>query len=335
MDISIVIPLLNEQESLRELHDWIAEIMQSNRLSYEILFIDDGSTDGSWNIIAELSAENSTVKGIRFFRNYGKSQALHAGFRIARGKVVITMDADLQDNPEEIPELYRMITKEGYDLVSGWKKKRYDAVLTKNIPSKLFNWAARKTSGLKLHDFNCGLKAYKNAVIKNIEVYGEMHRYIPVLAKNAGFAKIEEKVVQHQARKYGKTKFGAERFINGFLDLITIWFLSRFGKRPMHLFGALGVLMFLIGFLAAGFIGAEKLYKLYNGQPTILITQNPWFFIALSTMIIGSQLFLAGFLGEIVLRTKTKNDRYKVSDTINLNQGEEADKKTTSQVRPN
>ncbi|RAV30070.1 glycosyltransferase family 2 protein [Sinomicrobium soli] len=328
MDISIVIPLLNERESLRELHDWIAAVMQSGRFSYEILFIDDGSTDGSWDIISELSAGNDAVRGIRFFRNYGKSQALHAGFRVARGAVVITMDADLQDNPEEIPELYRLVTEEGYDLVSGWKKKRYDDILTKNIPSKLFNWAARKTSGVKLHDFNCGLKAYRNTVIKNIEVYGEMHRYIPVLAKNAGFSRIEEKIVRHQARKYGRTKFGIERFINGFLDLITIWFLSRFGKRPMHLFGALGVLMFLIGFLSAGFIGADKLYKLYSGQPAILVTQNPWFFIALATMIIGSQLFLAGFLGEIILRTKTKNDRYKIFDTINVTTGEEPEKET-------
>ncbi|SFW26380.1 Glycosyltransferase involved in cell wall bisynthesis [Sinomicrobium oceani] len=318
MNISVVIPLLNEQESLRELHDWIARVMLSNRFSYEILFIDDGSTDRSWETIEALAAENDAVKGIRFFRNYGKSQALHAGFRMARGEVVITMDADLQDNPEEIPELYDLIVNQKFDLISGWKKKRYDDVLTKNIPSKLFNWAARKTSGLKLHDFNCGLKAYRKEVIKNIEVYGEMHRYIPVLAKNAGFAKIEEKVVQHQSRKYGKTKFGMERFIHGFLDLITIWFLSRFGKRPMHLFGALGVLMFLIGFLSAGFIGADKLYKLYHQQPTILVTQNPWFFIALATMIIGSQLFLAGFLGEIILRNKTNNDRYKISDVLNV-----------------
>ncbi|WP_268223009.1 glycosyltransferase family 2 protein [Sinomicrobium oceani] len=318
MNISVVIPLLNEQESLRELHDWIARVMLSNRFSYEILFIDDGSTDRSWETIEALAAENDAVKGIRFFRNYGKSQALHAGFRMARGEVVITMDADLQDNPQEIPELYDLIVNQKFDLISGWKKKRYDDVLTKNIPSKLFNWAARKTSGLKLHDFNCGLKAYRKEVIKNIEVYGEMHRYIPVLAKNAGFAKIEEKVVQHQSRKYGKTKFGMERFIHGFLDLITIWFLSRFGKRPMHLFGALGVLMFLIGFLSAGFIGADKLYKLYHQQPTILVTQNPWFFIALATMIIGSQLFLAGFLGEIILRNKTNNDRYKISDVLNV-----------------
>ncbi|UNY97655.1 glycosyltransferase family 2 protein [Zhouia spongiae] len=318
MNISVVIPLLNEYESLQELHDWIANVMQSNRFSYEIIFIDDGSTDDSWKKIIELSNANESVKGIRFLKNYGKSQALHAGFEKARGNVIITMDADLQDNPEEIPELYNLIVKEGNDLVSGWKKKRYDSVISKNLPSKLFNWAARKTSGVRLHDFNCGLKAYKNEVVKNIDVYGEMHRYIPVLAKNAGFRKIEEKIVKHQARKYGKTKFGMERFINGFLDLITIWFISKFGKRPMHFFGALGVLMFFIGFLSAGFIGITKLYKLYNNMPSILVTQNPWFYISLTTMIIGTQLFMAGFLGEIILRNKrTGNERYKISETAN------------------
>lgn len=251
-------------------------------------------------------------------RNYGKSQALHAGFAKAQGDVIITMDADLQDSPDEIPELYSMIVNQKYDLVSGWKKKRFDSVVSKNLPSKLFNWAARKTSGVQLNDFNCGLKAYKNVVVKNIEVSGEMHRYIPVLAKNAGFAKIGEKIVVHQARKYGSTKFGMERFINGFLDLITIWFLSRFGKRPMHLFGAWGVLMFIIGFLSAGYIGFMKLYRLYDKQTTILVTDNPWFYIALTTMIIGTQLFLAGFLGEIILRTKNNEERYKVSKEINL-----------------
>ncbi|UOB17340.1 glycosyltransferase family 2 protein [Abyssalbus ytuae] len=319
MNISVVIPLLNEKESLKELHDWIAKVMQSNHFSYEIIFIDDGSTDGSWETIQELSAKNQNIKGIKFLKNFGKSQALHAGFEIAYGDVIITMDADLQDNPEEIPELYSLITKDDYDLVSGWKKKRYDSIFAKNLPSKLFNWAARRTSGLKLHDFNCGLKAYKNQVVKNIDVYGEMHRYIPVLAKNAGFKKIDEKIVKHQARKYGKTKFGMERFINGFLDLITIWFISKFGKRPMHLFGALGVLMFFVGFLAAGYIGVTKLIKLYDGTPAILVTQNPWFYISLTTMVIGTQLFLAGFLGEIILRTKTGNTRYKISDTLNLN----------------
>lgn len=318
MNISIVIPLLNEEDSLRELHDWIVSVMDQHRYSYEVIFIDDGSSDNSWQIIETLSHENDHVKGIRFMKNFGKSQALHAGFAKAKGDVVITMDADLQDNPDEIPELYHMITDEKFDLVSGWKKKRYDNVVMKNLPSKLFNWAARKTSGVRLHDFNCGLKAYQNRVVKNVEVSGEMHRYIPVLAKNAGFKKIGEKVVKHQARKYGETKFGMNRFINGFLDLITIWFLSRFGKQPMHLFGALGSIMFVIGFLAAGFIGFNKLYRLYDGKPTILVTDNPWFFISLATMVIGTQLFLAGFLGEIILRARNSNDRYKVSDTINL-----------------
>lgn len=318
MNLSIIIPLLNEEESLKELQQWIEKVMTANNFSYEVIFIDDGSTDNSWPIIEELSKENQNIKGIRFLRNYGKSQALHAGFAKAQGDVIITMDADLQDSPDEIPELYSMIINQKYDLVSGWKKKRFDSVVSKNLPSKLFNWAARKTSGVALNDFNCGLKAYKKVVVKNIEVSGEMHRYIPVLAKNAGFAKIGEKIVVHQARKYGSTKFGMERFINGFLDLITIWFLSRFGKRPMHLFGAWGVVMFLIGFLSAGYIGFMKLYRLYDKQSTILITDNPWFYIALTTMIIGTQLFLAGFLGEIILRTKNNEERYKVSKEINL-----------------
>lgn len=316
MNISIVIPLLNEEESLQELHQWIVKVMAENNFSYEIIFIDDGSTDSSWNIIEQLAAQNQNIKGIRFQKNYGKSQALHAGFAKAQGDVIITMDADLQDSPDEIPGLYSMITGEDFDLVSGWKKKRYDSVVSKNLPSKLFNWAARKTSGVTLNDFNCGLKAYKNVVVKNIEVSGEMHRYIPVLAKNAGFAKIGEKVVIHQARKYGTTKFGMERFINGFLDLITIWFLSRFGKRPMHLFGALGALMFMIGFGSAIYIGIVKLIHLANHQKTILIADNPWFFIALTTMIIGTQLFLAGFLGEIILRTKNNEERYKISKIL-------------------
>ncbi len=315
MNLSIVIPLLNEKESLKELHDWIVSVMQSNHFSYEILFIDDGSTDASWNIISELSKENPSVKGIRFQRNFGKSQALHAGFKAVQGDVIITMDADLQDNPEEIPELYRMIHEEGYELVSGWKKKRYDSVLFKNMPSKLFNWAARKTSGVKLHDFNCGLKAYAKKVVKGIEVSGEMHRYIPVLSKNAGFAKIGEKVVQHQARKYGSTKFGMERFINGFLDLITIWFVSKFGKRPMHLFGALGVLMFIIGFGFALYLGIDKLFINKAGR---LITDRPQFFIALTAMLIGSQLFLAGFLGEMIIRSRKNETRYSISEEINL-----------------
>ncbi|HEX8575553.1 MAG TPA: glycosyltransferase family 2 protein [Flavobacterium sp.] len=318
MNVSIIIPLLNEEESLQELYNWIISVMIANNYSYEVIFIDDGSTDNSWSVIERLSAENPNIKGIRFLKNFGKSQALHAGFAKAQGDVVITMDADLQDNPEEIPELYAMITHQHFDLVSGWKKKRYDSVVTKNLPSKLFNWAARRTSGVKLNDFNCGLKAYKNTVIKNIEVSGEMHRYIPVLAKNAGFVKIGEKVVQHQARKYGETKFGMDRFINGFLDLITIWFLSRFGKRPMHLFGALGSLMFVIGFLSTAFIIIIKLTKLYSGLKTILVTENPLFYIALTTMIIGTQFFLAGFLGEIILRTKNNEERYKIDTKVNL-----------------
>lgn len=318
MNLSIIIPLLNEEESLKELQQWIEKVMTANNFSYEVIFIDDGSTDDSWPIIEDLSSENPHIKGIRFLRNYGKSQALHAGFAKAKGDVIITMDADLQDSPDEIPGLYSMIIDQQYDLVSGWKKKRFDSVVTKNLPSKLFNWAARKTSGVELNDFNCGLKAYKKVVVKNIEVSGEMHRYIPVLAKNAGFGKIGEKIVVHQARKYGSTKFGMERFINGFLDLITIWFLSRFGKRPMHLFGAWGVVMFIIGFFSAGYIGIMKLYRLYDKQPTTLITDNPWFYIALTTMILGTQLFLAGFLGEIILRTKNNEERYKVSKEINL-----------------
>jgi len=313
MNLSIVIPLLNEQESLPELHNWIVKVMNTHNFSYEILFIDDGSIDASWQIISKLSNKNSNVKGIRFLRNYGKSQALHAGFVKAQGDVIITMDADLQDSPDEIPELFRLITEDNYDLVSGWKKKRYDSVVAKNIPSKLFNWAARKTSGVHLNDFNCGLKAYKNVVIKNIEVSGEMHRYIPVLAKNAGFGKIGEKVVIHQARKYGNSKFGMSRFINGFLDLITIWFLSTFGKRPMHLFGLLGSIMFVIGFLFAFYLGIDKLFINTSGR---LITERPQFYLSLTAMLIGTQLFLAGFLGEIILRTKNNEERYKISEEL-------------------
>lgn len=315
MNISVVIPLLNEQEALKELHDWIANVMQSNHFSYEIIFIDDGSTDTSWKVISDLASQNDTVKGIRFLKNFGKSQALHAGFEKAQGDVIITMDADLQDSPDEIPELYNMIVKDGYDLVSGWKKKRYDSVISKNLPSKLFNWAARKTSGVKLHDFNCGLKAYRIDVVKNIDVNGEMHRYIPVLSKNAGFPKIGEKVVKHQARKYGVTKFGMNRFIHGFLDLITIWFVSRFGKRPMHLFGALGVIMFTIGFGFSLYLGIDKLFLNPAGR---LITERPQFYIALSTMIIGTQFFVAGFLGEIILRTKQDKKRYTIKSELNF-----------------
>jgi glycosyltransferase involved in cell wall biosynthesis len=315
MNISVVIPLLNEEESLLELHDWIAKVMQSNRFLYEIIFIDDGSTDTSWNIISTLGTTNPNVKGIRFLKNFGKSQALHAGFKKAKGDVIITMDADLQDNPEEIPELYKLIIEDEFDLISGWKKKRYDNKLTKNLPSKLFNWAARKTSGVQLNDFNCGLKAYKNDVVKHIDVNGEMHRYIPVLAKNAGFIKIGEKVVLHQARKYGETKFGAERFVNGFLDLITIWFLSRFGKRPMHLFGALGVIMLIVGFIFTAYLGIDKIFFNPYGR---LITERPQFFIALTTMLLGTQFFIAGFLGELILRTKKDSKRYLVNEELNF-----------------
>lgn len=316
MNISVVIPLLNEQDSLTELYDWIAKVMQDNHFSYEIIFIDDGSTDDSWHVISQLSSKSDHVKGIQFLKNFGKSQALHAGFEKAQGDVIITMDADLQDNPDEIPELYNMIVNDGFDLVSGWKKKRYDSVISKNLPSKLFNWAARKTSGVKLNDFNCGLKAYKIDVVKNIDVNGEMHRYIPVLSKNAGFNKIGEKIVQHQARKYGETKFGMNRFVHGFLDLITIWFLSHFGKRPMHLFGALGVIMFALGLGFSLYLGIDKLFLNPYGR---LITERPQFFIALSTMIIGTQFFIAGFLGEILLRTKQDKKRYAVKDELNFN----------------
>jgi len=316
MDISVVIPLLNEVESLNELHNWIAQVMQSNCFSYELIFIDDGSTDNSWEVINSLAKKNSNVKGIQFQQNYGKSQALHAGFKQAQGNVVITMDADLQDSPDEIPKLYKKVIEQNFDLVSGWKKKRYDSKIRKNLPSKLFNWAARKTSGLTLHDFNCGLKAYRLEVVKNIDVYGEMHRYIPVLAKYQGYSRIAEKEVKHQARKYGETKFGMSRFTNGFLDLLTIWFLTKFGKRPMHLFGLLGSFMFTIGFIAASYIGILKLYKLYYHIKTILITDNPWFYIALTTMIIGTQLFLAGFIGELILRGKQSENRYKIKDVV-------------------
>ncbi|TMU56932.1 glycosyltransferase family 2 protein [Flagellimonas algicola] len=315
MQISIVIPLLNEQDSLTELHDWIVQVMQSNHFMYEIVFIDDGSEDDSWNTIRALSEKNENVKGIRFLKNYGKSQALHAGFEAAKGEVVITMDADLQDNPEEIPELYILIKQDNYHVVSGWKKKRYDSVITKNIPSKLFNWAARRTSGVKLHDFNCGLKAFNRDVVKNIEVSGEMHRYIPVLAKNAGFSNITEKVVQHQARKYGSTKFGAERFVNGFLDLITIWFVSKFGRQPMHLFGAMGVIMFMVGFGFSIYLGIDKLFLNPTGR---LITERPQFYIALVAMVIGTQMFLAGFLGEIMVRSRKNDTRYTISKKINI-----------------
>ena len=313
MDISIIIPLLNEEASLNELHQWISKVMKSNAYSYELIFIDDGSKDQSWSIITKLANENTEVNGVRFLENFGKSQALHAGFAKAKGDVIITMDADLQDNPEEITALYKMVHEDGYDLVSGWKNIRYDSKLAKNLPSKLFNFAARKTSGVQLNDFNCGLKAYRNEVIKNIEVTGEMHRYIPVLAKNAGFSNIGEKIVKHQARKYGETKFGMERFIRGFLDLITISFISRFGKRPMHFFGAWGALMIVVGFLFAFYLGIDKLFLNPSGR---LITEKPQFYIALTSMILGSQFFVAGFLGELILRSKKDTKNYIIKENI-------------------
>ena len=316
MDISVVIPLYNEEESLPELFAWIQRVMTQNGFSYEVIFVNDGSTDRSWQVIEELAAQNDTVKGIKFRRNHGKSPALYCGFAKAQGDVVITMDADLQDSPDEIPELYRMITQDGYDLVSGYKKKRYDP-LSKTLPTKLFNATARAVSGIKnLHDFNCGLKAYRKEVIKNIEVYGEMHRYIPYLAKNAGFSKIGEKVVQHQARKYGVTKFGLNRFVNGYLDLITLWFLSKFGVQPMHIFGFLGSLMFIFGFLAVIGVGAHKLYAMYSGQPYILVTDSPYFYLALTTMILGTQLFLAGFLGELIARNSSERNKYQIEKEL-------------------
>ncbi len=317
MDISVVVPLYNEEESISELYSWIERVMQEHGFTFEVIFISDGSTDRSWPIICQLAEASNHVHGIKFRRNYGKSPALYCGFAEAQGDVVITMDADLQDSPDEIPELYRMIREDGYDLVSGYKQKRYDP-LSKTLPTKLFNATARKVSGIKnLHDFNCGLKAYRQEVVKNIEVYGEMHRYIPYLAKNAGFGKIGEKVVQHQARKYGESKFmGWNRFVNGYLDLITLWFLSTFGKKPMHVFGFLGSLMFLIGFIAAFIIGADKLWCLANGIPQRLVTSSPYFYIALTMMIIGTQLFLTGFLGDLVSRSSTNRNDYLVEKKI-------------------
>ena len=316
MDISIIVPLYNEEESLPELYAWIERVMKANNFTYEVIFVNDGSTDGSWRIIEDLSRQHGNVKGIKFRRNYGKSPALFCGFERAEGDVVITMDADLQDSPDEIPELYRMITKDGYDLVSGWKQKRYDP-LSKTIPTKLFNATARAVSGIhNLHDFNCGLKAYRKEVVKNIEVYGEMHRYIPYLAKNAGFTRIGEKVVHHQARKYGKTKFGLYRFVNGYLDLITLWFLSTFGVKPMHIFGFLGSIMFVLGFIAVIVVGANKLYDMYHGNPYTLVTENPYFYLALTTMIMGTQLFLAGFIGELVARNSQERNNYQIEKEI-------------------
>lgn len=314
-NISIVIPLFNEDESVRELSDWLVKVLTSNTFSYEIIFVDDGSTDKSWQEIEKLSASNHCIKGIKFRRNYGKSAALNKGFEAAVGHVVITMDADLQDSPDEIPALYKMITNENYDLVSGWKKKRHDPI-SKRLPSKFFNWTTRKMSGIYgLHDFNCGLKAYRSDVIKNIEVYGEMHRYIPVIAKWAGFKNIGEKIVEHRARKYGKTKFGFSRFINGFLDLLSINFVARFGKRPMHLFGMLGTLMFILGFLGASYLGASKLYAVYHHEVARLITQRPSFYISLTCMILGTLLFIAGFLGELISRNAPDKNNYQVEKT--------------------
>jgi glycosyltransferase involved in cell wall biosynthesis len=317
MDISIVIPLFNEEESLPELVSWIENVMQTHRFNYEIILIDDGSRDNSWNIISDLSLKNPNIKGISFQRNYGKAAALHTGFQAANGNVVITMDADLQDNPEEIPELCRMITEDGYDLVSGWKKKRHDPVLSKNLPSKFYNWTVRRMTKIKLHDMNCGLKAYKKQVVKTIEVYGDMHRFIPVLAKGAGFKKIGEKVVKHQERKCGVTKFGLERFIRGPLDLLSVMFISKFGKRPMHLFGVLGTLMFVIGFLAALWVGILKLYAVHQGIRIRLVADNPYFYIALTSMIIGTQLFVAGFLADLISRNSPDRNNYHISQKTN------------------
>ena len=316
MDISVIIPLYNEAESLPELTRWIKRVMLENRYTYEIIFINDGSTDNSWDIIEQLKEKNGCIHGIKFRRNYGKSPALYCGFERAKGDVIITMDADLQDSPDEIPILYRMVTAEGYDLVSGYKQKRYDP-LSKTIPTKLFNATARKVSGIKnLHDFNCGLKAYRNEVVKNIEVYGDMHRYIPYLAKNAGYDKIGELVVHHQARKYGKSKFGISRFFHGYLDLISLWFLSKFNRRPMHIFGLWGTLMFLIGFVSAIIVGATKLIALANNEPSRLVTDSPYFYIALTMMILGTQLFLTGFIAELVSRTSQERNKYNISKEI-------------------
>lgn len=316
MNLSIVIPLLNEEASLEELFSRIDSVCKTNGLSYEIWFVDDGSTDLSWSIIENMKVQHPQIHAIKFSKNYGKSQALHAAFERTNGDVIITMDADLQDFPEEIPELYSMVVNENYDIVSGWKKKRFDNVMTKNVPSKLFNAAARKVSGVYLHDFNCGLKAYKKQVVKTIDVYGDMHRYIPVLAANAGFRRITEKEVQHQARPYGTSKFGTERFIRGFLDLVTLWFVSRFGGRPMHFFGAVGTLMFIVGFLSALWLGVSKLIDVARGIYGHLITDNPWFYIALTMMLMGTLLFVAGFLGEMIIRTNREHKNYNIDEVI-------------------
>ncbi len=312
MDITIIVPLYNEEESLNELYKWIERVMHENGFSYQVMFVDDGSTDGSWKVIEKLQQEHPQVRGIKFRRNYGKSPALFCGFSRAEGDIVVTMDADLQDSPEEIPEMVRMIREDGYDLVSGWKKKRYDGKFSKNIPSKIYNWTARKVTGIQLHDMNCGLKAYRREVVKNIEVYGEMHRYIPFLAKNAGFGKIGEKVVHHQARKYGVSKFGLNRFVNGYLDLMSLWFLNKFGKQPMHFFGLLGSLMFIISFIAIIILGASKLVALSRGIPARLVTENPYFYITLTGMVLGSMLFLTGFVAELISRSSSTRNDYKI-----------------------
>jgi len=316
MDISIIVPLYNEEESLTKLYEWIDDVMKANKLSFEVIFVNDGSSDNSWNVIEELQQKTSNVRGIKFRNNYGKSPALYCGFRAAKGDVVITMDADLQDSPDEIPELYAMIKNENFDLVSGWKKKRYDSKLTKNIPSKIYNATARRVTGLKLHDMNCGLKAYKNEVVKNIEVYGEMHRYIPFLAKNAGFTKIGEKVVEHRKRQFGETKFGLNRFVNGYLDLMTLWFLSKFGKKPMHFFGLYGSLMFILGFLAVIVVGLNKLIAIFTHVKAPLVTDSPYFYLSILAMILGTQLFLAGFVAEIVARNSTERNNYVIEKEI-------------------
>ena len=316
MDLSIIIPLFNEAESLPPLYDWIKRVMDENKFSYEIIFINDGSTDDSWKVINDLKSKDDCIKAIRFRRNYGKSPALFCGFEKAQGDVVITMDADLQDSPDEIPELFRMIKEDGYDLVSGWKTKRYDNTFTKNIPSKIYNATARKVTGIKLHDMNCGLKAYRLDVVKHIEVYGEMHRYIPYLAKNAGFSKIGEKVVVHRKREFGKSKFGLERFVNGYLDLFSLYFLNKFGKQPMHFFGLWGSIMFLIGFIAIITVGAIKIYHLCNHMPAPLVTDTPYFYIAITMMILGTQMFLSGFVGELVSRSNVERNKYQIAEEL-------------------
>lgn len=328
MDISIIVPLFNEEESLPRLEAWIDRVMRANGFSYEVIMVDDGSKDGSWMAIERLSSANPCVKGVKFRRNYGKSAALNVGFEHAEGDVVVTMDADLQDSPDEVPELYRMVMEEGYDLVSGWKKKRYDSAIAKNIPSKLYNATTRLLSGIRLHDFNCGLKAYKRAVVKSIEVYGEMHRYIPVIAKWAGFNKIGEKVVQHRKREFGVSKFGMNRFVNGYLDLISIMFVSKFGKKPMHFFGLLGSLMFFVGIISAMVLGIQKLIALNNGEMMRLVTDSPYFYLALVTIVLGTQLFLTGFVAELIGRNSPTRNVYLIEKELNFNDEDEKHNRT-------